>query len=200
MCRKFILQKFHNTPSGKSPNTTYREKFTLQFSRYTIHAILRNSLITICMAGALCVLVFSLNTTYVCAAETADVGIPQPYDTDSDEYMLQKIAVAEAEGEGVWGQALVMQTVLNRVASPDFPDGVYDVIYQENQFTSISNGRYDKCEPSEASRQAYELLDDMRNDGQTYFEKISPNYTWHSRNLEKVTEYRDHVFYKIPEE
>lgn len=200
MCRKFILQKFHNTPLGKSPNTTYRKKFILQFSRYTTRAILRKSLITTCMAGVLCILDFSLNTICVCAAETADTNISQLYDTDSDEYILQKMAVAEAEGEGVWGQALVMQAILNRVASPDFPDTVYDVIYQEGQFTPIDNGRYDKCEPNEISQQAYELLDDMRNNGQTYFEKISPGSTWHSRNLEKVTEYRDHVFYKEPEE
>lgn len=190
------MQKFQNTTISKNSRyTTNKEKFTLQKSHNTATGhVLKKSLIT-----SLCILVFSLNTICVCAAEPPVIDVSTLLDPDSDEYMLQKMAVAEAEGEGVWGQALVIQTILNRVDSPDFPNSVYDVIYQENQFTSISNGRYDKVEPNKDSQQAYELLDDMQNLGQTYFERPSSS-KWHSQNLEKVTEYRNHIFYKVPGE
>lgn len=89
-----------------------------------------------------------------------------------------------------------MQTILNRVESEEFPDTVYEVISQEGQFTTFKNGRYENSEPTEDSQEALELLDDMRNNGQLYFEKISENETWQSKNLDEVTKYRHHIFYK----
>ena len=39
----------------------------------------------------------------------------------------------------------MIDTILNRVASEHFPDTISDVIYQPNQFTSMWNGRSDRC-------------------------------------------------------
>lgn len=57
-----------------------------------------------------------------------------------DAYMLAKIAMAEAESEDTEGKALVMLVVLNRVWSDEFPDTIAGVIFQDGQFSPISNG------------------------------------------------------------
>ena len=53
--------------------------------------------------------------------------------------------MAEAEGECELGKRLVIDTILNRVESDRFPDTVTDVIYAKNQFSSMWNGRVDRC-------------------------------------------------------
>ena len=65
--------------------------------------------------------------------------------SDEDIELLALITMAEAEGESELGQRLVIDTVLNRMDSDHFPDTVSEVIYQHNQFSSIDNGRVDRC-------------------------------------------------------
>lgn len=67
-----------------------------------------------------------------------------PY-TDEEIDLVALVTMAEAEGECELGKRLVIDTILNRVDHPDFPDTVHDVIYQPSQFTSMWNGRVDKC-------------------------------------------------------
>ena len=59
--------------------------------------------------------------------------------------LLALLCMAEAEGECEKGKRLVIDTVLNRVDSKQFPNTIRDVIYQKNQFTSTFNGRMDRC-------------------------------------------------------
>lgn len=59
--------------------------------------------------------------------------------------LLALVTMAEAEAEPEEGQRLVIDAILNRVDSPYFPDTVYDVVYQKNQFTSMWNGRTNRC-------------------------------------------------------
>ena len=65
--------------------------------------------------------------------------------SEEDIELIAIVTMAEAEGEPEEGQRLVVDTILNRMDSPYFPDTVYDVVYQENQFTSMWNGRADRC-------------------------------------------------------
>lgn len=95
----------------------------------------------------------------------------------SDAYLLEKIAMAEAESEDTEGKALVMQ------------DGA---------FTPVSNGRYDKVEPDADCMKAMELITVEHWDesqGALYFEKASDESTWHSRNLQKLFTHGAHTFY-----
>jgi len=62
-----------------------------------------------------------------------------------DIELIALVTMAEAEGECEEGKRLVIDTILNRVDSVYFPDTVYDVVYQANQFSSMWNGRVDKC-------------------------------------------------------
>lgn len=66
--------------------------------------------------------------------------------SEEDIRLIALVTMAEAEGECEDGKRLVIDTILNRVDSCSFPDTVYDVIYQPWQFTSMWNGRAERCE------------------------------------------------------
>lgn len=65
--------------------------------------------------------------------------------SDEDVKLIALVTMAEAEGESELGKRLVIDTILNRKDSPDFPDTVREVIYQPAQFSSMWNGRVDRC-------------------------------------------------------
>lgn len=98
----------------------------------------------------------------------------------NDAYLLEKIAMAEAESEDTEGKALVMLVVLNRVWDARFPDTIEEVIMQDGAFTPVSNGRYDKVEPDADCMKAMELITVEHWDesqGALYFEKASDEST-----------------------
>ena len=67
---------------------------------------------------------------------------------NKDSDILLRIAMAEAEGEGTEGKALVMKVVLNRVESREFPNSIEDVVFQPGQFEPVlDDGRYWNVEP-----------------------------------------------------
>ena len=65
--------------------------------------------------------------------------------TESEIDLIALVTMAEAEDETELGKRLVIDTRINRVDDSHFPDNVYDVIYQKNQFSSMWNGRIDRC-------------------------------------------------------
>lgn len=66
--------------------------------------------------------------------------------TNEEIELIALVTMAEAEGECEEGKRLVIDTILNRVDSEHFPGTVYDVIYQPSQFSSMWNGRVERCE------------------------------------------------------
>ncbi len=62
-----------------------------------------------------------------------------------DIELIAVVTMAESEGECEEGKRLVIDTILNRMDSPYFPDTVHDVVYQKSQFSSMWNGRVNKC-------------------------------------------------------
>lgn len=69
--------------------------------------------------------------------------------SNEDIELIALVTMAEAEGECEEGKRLVIDTILNRVDSKHFPNTIYDVIYQPNHFSSMWNGRIDRCEVRE---------------------------------------------------
>jgi N-acetylmuramoyl-L-alanine amidase len=67
------------------------------------------------------------------------------YFSEDDIELIALLTMAEAEGECEVGKRLVIDTVLNRIVSEQFPDTVHDVVYQTNQFSSLYNGRIERC-------------------------------------------------------
>lgn len=103
------------------------------------------------------------------------VEIEDPIEIESDISkgeieLLALITMAEAEGEPDEGKRLVIDTVLNRVDSPYFPDTIHDVIYQKNQFSSVWNGRLERCYVDEdILRLVLEELESRTNSEVVYF-------------------------------
>ena len=125
-----------------------------------------------------------------------DKVIPQnPRNTHIDDTeALQKIAIAEAGNTDVYTMAYVMQTVLNRVESDQFPDTVEKVIQQKGQFSTYPN-KYNNSKPNEMSKAALELLPELNNQNQLYFENTVAG-SWQSTNLQWVFDYNVLSFYK----
>lgn len=115
--------------------------------------------------------------------------------TYDEKLLLQRIAVAEAENEGVVGMCMVMQVVLNRVESDDFPDTIGGVISQKNQFSTYQNGMFQKAQITKESKMALDLLNVLENKGALYFNMVSQNGTWLDNNLSVLYIYKNHKFY-----
>lgn len=127
---------------------------------------------------------FLLSSGYLALAEvkednngaTSDIiasveDISEVEETNKDAELLALIAVAEAEGEGDFGKILVMDTVLNRVDSPNFPNTIEDVIYQPYHFSSVWNGRIDRSYPTDYDISlAKKELESRTNDDVIFFQ------------------------------
>lgn len=59
-----------------------------------------------------------------------------------DLQLLAAIIECEAGGESYTGKVAVGNVVLDRVASPKYPNNIADVIYQKSQFTPVASGRF----------------------------------------------------------
>lgn len=125
---------------------------------------------------------------------------PRTY-TDEDLYWMARIISAESRGEPLLGKLAVGTVVLNRVASGEFPDSIYGVIFDRKwgvQFTPVANGTvYD--DPTEESLLAARLvLDGARAAGDSlYF--IAPELTsnhWTMEHRTYVTTIGCHWFYR----
>lgn len=116
-----------------------------------------------------------------------------------ESYLLARIAMAEAEGCNTQTKTLIIMCVLNRVWSDEFPDTIEEVIFQENQFSPIDNGRWDRVEPNEDCYEAVKIVMEAKYDysgGATYFENCADEDNWHSRNLKFLYESQGIRFYK----
>lgn len=82
---------------------------------------------------------------YSSNSKTNIVKKEQPTVSEKDIELLALLCMAEAEGECEKGKRLVIDTVLNRVDSNRFPNTISGVIYQKNQFSSMWNGRVNRC-------------------------------------------------------
>lgn len=86
-----------------------------------------------------------------------EVEPEEPLMSEADIDLIALVTMAEAEGESEEGQRLVIDTILNRVDSKHLgAETVSEVIYHPGQFTSMWNGRSDKCHVDEDIRRLVE--------------------------------------------
>lgn len=116
--------------------------------------------------------------------------------TYEEAQMLMRIAMAEAEEDGVEGQAMVMAVVLNRVKDNRFPNTIKDVILQDKQFSPISDGRYYTVNPNVDSHLALAEIEsgNYADVEALYFENA--NSSWQADNCEYIGTVGHHRFYK----
>ena len=123
-----------------------------------------------------------------------------PAFTADDLYWMSRIISAESRGEPLAGKLAVGTVVLNRVASSEFPDSIYDVIFDRKwgvQFEPVANGTIYN-EPTQESVLAAKLvLEGAREAGDSlYF--LAPdlaNNHWIMENREFVVTIGCHWFY-----
>ena len=110
-------------------------------------------------------------------------------------YLLAKCIHAEARGEPYIGKVAVGAVILNRVASPDFPNTIYGVIYQPWAFTCTHDGQIN-LEPDRASYQAaQDALNgwDPSYGSLYYYNPATATSSW-IFSKQTITVIGDHVF------
>lgn len=120
---------------------------------------------------------------------------------DEDElYWMSRIISAESQGEPLAGKIAVGNVILNRVASSDYPDTIYTVIFDKKwgvQFEPASNGTVYN-EPTQESVLAAKLcLDGANTVGNSmYFLNVNTaSSLWIVKNCKYVTTIGNHQFY-----
>lgn len=115
-------------------------------------------------------------------------------------YWLPQIINAEAKFEPLAGQIGVGNVVINRLSSPDFPDTIFEVIYDTEhtvQFEPISTGGIFQEPTEQATIAAYLCLEGYSTvGGSLYF--VNPEFGsgWFDSSLELVETIGHHNFYK----
>ncbi|MBE0465828.1 MAG: cell wall hydrolase [Candidatus Desulforudis sp.] len=119
--------------------------------------------------------------------------------SDEELLLLARIIHAEARGESFWGQVAVGAVIINRLASPDFPSDLREVIYQRTsnvyQFTPVGDGSI-VLKPDErainAARHALQGSDPTQG-ALFFYNPDKTNDTW-IRTLPVMTRIGNHVF------
>lgn len=119
---------------------------------------------------------------------------------ENELYWLSQIIHAESQGEPFLGKIAVGSVILNRVDSLEFPDTIYDVIFDDEngvQFTPTANGEINKPAGEESIMAAKICLEDTRlSEEILYFlnESIATNF-WIVQNCRYVLTIGNHDFY-----
>ena len=115
---------------------------------------------------------------------------------------LERIIHAEAQGEDLEGQILVGNVILNRSNHPNFPTDIHNVIFEQGQFSPITDVSYASANPSAQVKQAVcEILNGTdHSKGATHFHAVGSG-RWHKQavaegRLEWLFPHGNHIFYK----
>ena len=117
--------------------------------------------------------------------------------------MLGYIVQQEAGGYGLQHKQAIVQVVLNRVRSEDFPDTIYGVLTQANQFSSLSNWYSRRNPPDAVTLEAVESVLGGEyidvTDGATFF--YAPRWAggaagWFESSLQYLFTLDGHRFFK----
>lgn len=149
--------------------------------------------------------VYNLTMNYYTAANAAFLFREEgasPYLTDGDSYYdeddlywLSHIINAESGNQSLLGKIAVGNVVMNRVASRKFPNSVYGVLFQKNQFSPAASGsiyRDPNAESIIAAKLVLEGAVAVKN--ALFFNRAGMN-TYASRNRAYVTTIGAHSFY-----
>ena len=116
------------------------------------------------------------------------------YDADA-LYWLSRIINAESGNQSLTGKIAVGNVVMNRVASPKFPNTIYEVIFQKNQFSPAASGSIYRT-PNEQSVIAAKLVLDGAEvlEDVLFFNRAGMN-TYAARTRTYVATIGAHAFY-----
>ena len=120
----------------------------------------------------------------------------------NDVYWLSRIIEAEARGESYKGKVAVGNVILNRVKSKDFPNTIYNVIFEYfgniPQFSPVQEGTIYNTPSKESINAAKDAINGYKPVGDaTYF--FNPNKaagSWIVKNKSYVSTIGGHAFYR----
>ncbi len=121
--------------------------------------------------------------------------------TGDELYWLSRIISAESRGEPLEGKIAVGNVVLNRVKSPEFPDTIYGVIFDDRwggQFEPVRNGTIHQTPTEESILAAKLCLNGANVIGDSlYFlaPALAQNF-WIVKNREYIATIGCHDFYR----
>lgn len=128
-------------------------------------------------------------------------GGPETGAQDDELYWLSRIIQAESGGEPYAGKLAVGEVILNRVASDDFPNTVYEVIFDREygvQFTPTENGTIYQTPSAESLAAARECLAGSSTVGDSlyFFNPVTATKAgWIVDNCVFYTSIGNHDFY-----
>lgn len=152
---------------------------------------------TLCQALGASVTWDAETATVAIVSGTGPIASGDSYYDAEDLYWLSRIINAESGNQSLEGKIAVGNVVLNRVASSQFPNTVYGVIFQRNQFTPASSGTVKRTPNAESVLAAKLCLEGANTAGNALFfvnPKVSPN-SWAARNCTLVATIGAHAFF-----
>ena len=104
----------------------------------------------------------------------------QTSSNSSDLNLLSRLVYGEARGEEYIGQVAVAAVVLNRVDSPNFPNTVAGVLYQNGAFDVVSDGQINLSPNKTAISAAQDALNgwDPSNGALYYYNPATATSSW----------------------
>lgn len=120
---------------------------------------------------------------------------PEP-PLSEDTKLVARIINAEASTQPYEGKIAVGNVILNRVASPKFPDTIKDVIFQKGQFSPVSDGSINKEPNPESVQAAKDVMNGKRTIGTDALFYYNPNICTNRWIFTRrtITKIGDHVF------
>jgi N-acetylmuramoyl-L-alanine amidase len=117
---------------------------------------------------------------------------------ETDLYWMSRIINAEARGESLSGKIAVGGVVMNRIVSTQFPDTVYDVIFDNQygvQFTPAYSGAIYNTPSDECVLAAKIVLDGGNTAGDSLYFSSSSKSCWAARSRPFSMTIGNHSFY-----
>lgn len=112
-----------------------------------------------------------------------------------DQNLLSRLVAGEARGEPYTGKVAVAAVILNRMASPLFPNTLTGVIYQPLAFESVANGQIWRSVDQESQQAAQAAISGWDPSyGSLYFwnpAKATSSWIW---RLTPIIRIGNHVF------
>lgn len=102
--------------------------------------------------------------------------------------LFARVVYAESGNQGLYGQQLVVDVILNRVDSPRFPNTLYDVLTQPSQFSVVGSGAIWNITPTEETYKAIFMEMDSRENYEILF------FAAGGYNSNPAFQYKDHYF------
>lgn len=151
-----------------------------------------------CLTGSMYQQAAYQTTAYQPAADVSAVNSYQStgyYDPQALD-LLSRVIDAEAGSMSMEGKVSVGNVVMNRVASSEFPNTVYGVLYQRNQFTVVNTARFQRTPSADSVAAAKMAMDGVNYVPGAVFYNVTGLRSWASYNRPFLMSFAGHDFYK----